>query len=292
MPSWDPHVRDGRCRSNTRPAFHDATQWHGRCVRSRCRFAPVKLATWNINSIRAREGSGSSRGSAKRNPMSCACRRPRSRTPGFPSDALRRPATTSRCSGRAVTTASRSRRRAPITDVTRGFGDDERRRRSRVIAATVDGIRVIDVYVPNGQELDVRQVSVQARVVRRLRAYLDRTATPATPLVAVRRLQRHRRRSRRVVARAVGRQDPLQRRRSATRSPRSLAFGLVDRVPRAQPRRQDLLVVGLPRRLVLQEPGPAHRLHLRDRAGRGALHRRARSIATRARARTRPITHR
>ena len=52
-----------------------------------------------------------------------------------------------------------------------------------------------------------------------------------------------------------------------------LGVGAHRRVSQAQPRRRRLLVVGLSRRRVLQEPGPAHRPHPRDRAGRRALHR-------------------
>jgi exodeoxyribonuclease III len=43
-----------------------------------------------------------------------------------------------------------------------GFEDEQR----RVIAATVGGVRVINVYVPNGQSVGLRQVRVQAALVR------------------------------------------------------------------------------------------------------------------------------
>ena len=50
----------------------------------------------------------------------------------------------------------RRRRRLP------GFADEQK----RVIAATVAGIRVVNVYVPNGQAVDSDKYRVQARVVR------------------------------------------------------------------------------------------------------------------------------
>ncbi len=42
--------------------------------------------------------------------------------------------------------------KGPITDVTRNMGDDDGH--ARLIAATVGGIRVVDCYAPNGQAVD------------------------------------------------------------------------------------------------------------------------------------------
>ena len=43
--------------------------------------------------------------------------------------------------------------RYPITDVRRGFEDDGPDAQRRLIAGTINGIRVIDVYIPNGSEV-------------------------------------------------------------------------------------------------------------------------------------------
>jgi exodeoxyribonuclease-3 len=43
--------------------------------------------------------------------------------------------------------------RHPITEVRRGFDDDPPEAQRRLIAATIQGIRVIDVYIPNGSEV-------------------------------------------------------------------------------------------------------------------------------------------
>jgi exodeoxyribonuclease-3 len=73
----------------------------------------------------------------------------------------------------------------PLTGVTRGFGDDEPDDEARVIAATIGDLRVVNVYVPNGQELGSDKYGYKLAWYRRLRRYLDRTATPATKLVLV-----------------------------------------------------------------------------------------------------------
>ena len=54
---------------------------------------------------------------------------------------------------------------------------------ARAVSATCAGIRVVCVYVPNGQELASDKYTYKLAWYRRLRAYLDRTATATTPLV-------------------------------------------------------------------------------------------------------------
>ena len=58
----------------------------------------------------------------------------------------------------------RPRRTSAATDVVDGHSgfDDEQK---RVIAATIAGVRVIDIYAPNGQAGRFRQISLQARLV-------------------------------------------------------------------------------------------------------------------------------
>ncbi|HET9992368.1 MAG TPA: exodeoxyribonuclease III, partial [Kofleriaceae bacterium] len=108
--------------------------------------------------------------------------------PGFPSDALQRAGYDVVLFGQKSYNGVAIASKLPITDVTRGFGDDQPDDEARVIAATITtpqggGIRVIDVYVPNGQELGSDKYAYKLAWYRRLRAYLERTATKATPLV-------------------------------------------------------------------------------------------------------------
>jgi exodeoxyribonuclease III len=61
--------------------------------------------------------------------------------------------------------------RAPPTDVTTGMpGDDDPQR--RVIAATINGVRLINVYVPNGQEVGSEKYAYKLAWLERLRALL------------------------------------------------------------------------------------------------------------------------
>src|SRR5262249_24299164 len=70
----------------------------------------------------------------------------------------------------------------PLADVVRGFGDGADDDDARIIAATTHGIRGVCVYVPNGQDLTADRYPVKRAWFKRLRAYLERTATPDQPL--------------------------------------------------------------------------------------------------------------
>ncbi len=62
--------------------------------------------------------------------------------------------------------------RAPLQDVSRdlpGLDDPQK----RVIAATVDGVRVVNLYVPNGQSVGSDKYSYKLRWLAALRDYLD-----------------------------------------------------------------------------------------------------------------------
>jgi len=142
----------------------------------------MKLVTWNINSIRARTERLLLWIERERPEVLCL-QETKVEDAGFPSDALTAAgyqiATFGQRSYNGVAIAST----APLADVTRGFGDGEANEEARMIAATTHGIRVINVYVPNGQDLESDKYPYKLGWFKRLRTYLDRTAKPTEPLV-------------------------------------------------------------------------------------------------------------
>lgn len=64
------------------------------------------------------------------------------------------------------------------TDVVRGMDDGEDDPQARLIAATVDGVRVISAYFPNGSTLTSPKYQYKLGWMRRLRAWLDRHHRP------------------------------------------------------------------------------------------------------------------
>jgi exodeoxyribonuclease III len=62
-----------------------------------------------------------------------------------------------------------------------GFDDEHK----RVLASTVDGVRIIDVYVPNGQALDSPKFAYKLQWLSALRDYLDKQLAAYPRLVVL-----------------------------------------------------------------------------------------------------------
>lgn len=142
----------------------------------------MKLVTWNINSIRARHDRLFGWIDRERPDVLCL-QETKVEDAGFPLEALRKAgydvATYGQKSYNGVAIAST----APLADVTRGFGDDVPDDEARVIAATTHGVRVVCLYVPNGQALTAEKYPYKLAWFGRLRAYLERSAKPTDPVV-------------------------------------------------------------------------------------------------------------
>lgn len=72
-----------------------------------------------------------------------------------------------------------------LSDVHKGLPDDEPDAERRVLAATVGGVAVLDLYVPNGQEVGTDKYRFKLDWFRRLRMFLDRAYAADQPLVVV-----------------------------------------------------------------------------------------------------------
>lgn len=70
----------------------------------------------------------------------------------------------------------------PIDDVEVGFplADDED---ARTIAATIGGVRIVGLYVPNGRRLDADHYQYKLRWLDALRIWLEERCDPSQPLV-------------------------------------------------------------------------------------------------------------
>jgi exodeoxyribonuclease-3 len=144
----------------------------------------VKIATYNINSIRARTDRLVA-WLGRHAPDVVCLQETKVEDAGFPHDALSAAGYACAIFGQrsynGVAIAAKTT--LPITDVVRGFDDGEPDADARVISALVGGVRVICVYVPNGGDLESDKYPYKLAWYGRLRRSLDRTATPATPLV-------------------------------------------------------------------------------------------------------------
>jgi exodeoxyribonuclease III len=142
----------------------------------------LRIATWNVNSIRARRERVLAWLEARRPDVLCM-QETKVKDPDFPAaefDALGYRLTLwgqSPYNGVAILS------RGPAGDVARGFGDGGDDTQARFLAATVAGVRVLSAYVPNGQELGSPAFLYKLDWLDRLRRSLERTADPAAPLV-------------------------------------------------------------------------------------------------------------
>ena len=112
----------------------------------------MKLATWNVNSLKVRLPHVLDWLNA--NPVDVLClQETKQQDSDFPQAALQEAGYHSVFSGQKTYNGVAILSRAPGQDVQHGIpdhGDDQK----RVIAATYGDIRVVDVYIPNGQSLD------------------------------------------------------------------------------------------------------------------------------------------
>lgn len=70
----------------------------------------------------------------------------------------------------------------PVTDVVRGFPGGEETAQRRIISGVYDGIRIIDVYIPNGGELGSDKYAYKLRWLEELDAHLRSAHDAGRPL--------------------------------------------------------------------------------------------------------------
>ena len=142
----------------------------------------MKLVTWNINSIRARTQRLVGWLDANRPDVVCL-QETKVEDAQFPLEAIEKLGYRAVMFGQKSYNGVAILSTAELSDVSRGFGDDPADDEARVIAATTHGIRVVNVYVPNGQELTSDRYPYKLAWYGRLRAFLERTTSPDQPVV-------------------------------------------------------------------------------------------------------------
>ena len=142
----------------------------------------MKLATWNINSIRAREARLLAWLGKERPDVLCL-QETKVEDAAFPFEPLRAAGYEIAVFGQRSYNGVAICARAPLAEVVRGLGDGEPDDQARLIAATVLGLRVVCIYVPNGEDLASEKFPYKLAWYGRLRRFLERTSSPGAPLV-------------------------------------------------------------------------------------------------------------
>ena len=143
----------------------------------------MKLATWNVNSIRAREARALRWLEATAPDVVCL-QEVKVTNEAFPFEALRAAGDEAAVHGPKTYNgvAILAREGLAVEDVERGFDDDGDDTQARLICARVAGIHVASAYVPNGAEVGSDKWAYKLEWLKRLRAWLDRRFEKNAPL--------------------------------------------------------------------------------------------------------------
>jgi exodeoxyribonuclease-3 len=142
----------------------------------------VKIVSWNVNSVRARRERLFNWLAAQRPDVVCL-QELKTTEADFPFDDLRAAGYHAVIHGQKTYNGVAILSRVEAADVERGFGDGGDDAQSRLIGARLAGVRVVSVYVPNGQEVGSEKWSYKLAWLGRLRSWLDRRCAPGEPLV-------------------------------------------------------------------------------------------------------------
>jgi exodeoxyribonuclease III len=151
----------------------------------------MKIATWNVNSIRTRLGIVTNW--LQQNPVDVLCiQESKATDEQFPIDAIAAGGYHVYVSGQKSYNGVAIFSKQPLTDVSRGFGGalaselvgdlDEQK---RVIAGTLDGVRIVNLYVPNGNAIDSDKYAYKLRWLELLGLYLKTIITTGQQSICV-----------------------------------------------------------------------------------------------------------
>jgi exodeoxyribonuclease III len=143
----------------------------------------MKVATWNVNSIRARE-ERLLRWLAKHQPDVLCLQELKVTDDAFPHLSVQAIGYHAAVHGQKTYNGVAVLARTEPAEVERGFGDGGDDEQARLVAARVGPVHVVSAYVPNGQEVGSEKWGYKVEWLKRLRAWLDRRFAK-TDLVAL-----------------------------------------------------------------------------------------------------------
>ena len=142
----------------------------------------MRIATWNVNSLRARL-ERVEEWLQQSEPDVCCFQETKLADDAFPSDRFQKLGYEVAHHGDGRWNGVAIASRVGLDDVASGFSGGEEAAERRLIAATCGGVRVMSVYVPNGRAVGTEFFEAKLEFLRDLRRQLDETADPGKPLV-------------------------------------------------------------------------------------------------------------
>ena len=142
----------------------------------------MKIATWNVNSITARLPLVLKWLEAVQ-PEALCLQETKCTDDKFPSAAFEELGYRSEAFGQRTYNGVAILSRSGLLQVERGFPDDDESAQARLLAATVRGVRIVNVYVPNGQSVDSDKYVFKLEWMKRLRALFDDRYRQSEPVL-------------------------------------------------------------------------------------------------------------
>jgi exodeoxyribonuclease III len=142
----------------------------------------MKIATWNVNSIRARLPRVLA-WLERRKPDLVCVQETKVEDALFPRAELESAGYVATVLGERTYNGVAFLSRQPLEDVARGYPDDRPDAPKRLIAGTYGGVRVVNVYVPNGESVGSVKFAFKLEWLEHLRRYLDALCDRARPLL-------------------------------------------------------------------------------------------------------------
>jgi exodeoxyribonuclease-3 len=137
----------------------------------------MNIATWNVNSILARLPQAL-KWLEIASPDVLCMQETKCIDEKFPSDEFARLGYHCELFGQATYNGVAILSRIKVDQVSRGMPDDAEGAQSRLLSATIGGIRIVNVYIPNGQAVGADKYYFKLEWLRRLRVFFESCYQP------------------------------------------------------------------------------------------------------------------
>ncbi len=144
----------------------------------------MQVATWNVNSIRQRQERVLA-WAARHEPDLVALQETKVPDEDFPRAAFEAAGWQVTAFGQRTYNGMAFLSRRPLADVQRGLPGEGPEDARRLLAATLEGVRVVNVYVPNGEAVDSEKFPYKLDWLARLQRYLAHELSRGLPLLLV-----------------------------------------------------------------------------------------------------------
>ncbi len=227
----------------------------------------MKLVSWNVNSVRARQDRLLA--FLERHDPDVVCLQETKVVDGsFPTEEIRRAGYESTLLGQKTYNGVAILSRQPPDRVKRGFEDGGDDSQARMIAASIEGVRCVCVYVPNGRSVGSESYEYKLDWLARLRRFLEQDSSSERPLALLGDFN--------VAPTDIDVHDPAVWRGEIMCSDAEReafaelgTWGLTDSFRALYPNEQKFTWWGLPPARVSEGPWPADRPHPCDGAASG-----------------------